>query len=142
LRKHMGKLVLVSQDVEDIIDSPIIKQAVINSSDTKILLDQSKFANRFGDIQKLLGITDKQKPEILSINKGHDPGPVFKDLWISLGPVWSRVLRLETSQEEYWAYTSEEGDKVQLEAAAAEAGSLRGGIEVMAERMRQKLKKL
>ena len=140
LRKHMGKLVLVSQDVEDIIDSPIIKQAVVNSSDTKILLDQSKFANRFGDIQKLLGITDKQKAEILSINKGHEPGPVYKDCWIGLGPVWSRVLRLETSQEEYWAYTSEEGDKVQLEAAAREAGSLQRGIEVMAERMRGKMK--
>jgi conjugation system TraG family ATPase len=140
LRKYMGKLVLVSQDVEDIIDSPIIKQAVINSSDTKILLDQSKFANRFGDIQKLLGITDKQKPEILSINKGHDPGPMYKDCWIGLGPGWSRVFRLETSQEEYWAYTSEEGDKVQLEAAAKEAGSLKKGIEVMAEQMRMKLK--
>jgi conjugation system TraG family ATPase len=133
LRKYMGKLALVSQDVEDIVDSPIIKQAVINSSDIKILLDQSKFQNRFDAIQGLLGITDKQKAEILSINKGHDPGPVYKDCWIGLGPVWSRVYRLETSEEEYWAYTSEEGDKVQLEAAAKEAGGLAKGIEVMAE---------
>lgn len=137
LRKYMGKLALVSQDVEDIINSPIIKQAVINSSDIKILLDQSKFQNRFGQIQALLGISDKQKAEILSINKGHDPGPMYKDCWIGLGPVWSRVFRLETSEEEYWAYTSEEGDKVKLEAAAKEAGSLSKGISVMAERMRR-----
>ncbi len=136
LRKYMGKLALVSQDVEDIVDSPIIKQAVINSSDIKILLDQGKFQNRFDAVQSLLGITDKQKAEILSINKGHDAGPVYKDCWIGLGPVWSRVYRLETSEEEYWAYTSEEGDKVKLEAAAKEAGSLEKGIEVMAEGMR------
>jgi conjugation system TraG family ATPase len=97
LRKYMGKLALVSQDVEDIVDSPIIKQAVINSSDIKILLDQSKFQNRFTEIQSLLGISDKQKAEILSINKGHEPGPIYKDCWIGLGPVWSRVFRLETS---------------------------------------------
>jgi conjugation system TraG family ATPase len=139
LRKYMGKLALVSQDVEDIVDSPIIKQAVINSSDIKILLDQSKFQNRFGEIQKLLGITDKQKAEILSINKGHDPGRVYKDCWIGLGPVWSRVYRLETSEEEYWAYTSEEGDKVQLEAAR-ECGSLEKAIEVMAERKRERFR--
>lgn len=138
LRKYMGKLALVSQDVEDIVDSPIIKQAVVNSSDIKILLDQSKFQNRFSEIQSLLGISDKQKAEILSINKGHEPGPIYKDCWIGLGPVWSRVFRLETSPEEYWAYTSEEGDKVKLEAAAREAGSLAKGIEVMAERTRTK----
>jgi conjugation system TraG family ATPase len=134
LRKHLGKLALVSQEVDDIIDSPIIKQAVINSSDCKILLDQSKFANRFSEIQKLLGLTDKQKAEILSLNKGHDPGRVYKDCWIGLGASWSRVYRLETSPEEYWAYTSDEGDKVKIEAAAKEAGSLEGGVRLSAEK--------
>lgn len=128
LRKYMGKLALVSQEVDDIIDSPIIKQAVINSSDCKVLLDQSKFANRFDEIQKLLGITDKQKAEILSLNKGHDPGRVYKDCWIGLGSGWSRVYRLETSMEEYWAYTSDEGDKVRLEEAARQEGGLEAGI--------------
>jgi conjugation system TraG family ATPase len=137
LRKYLGKLVLVSQDVEDIVDSPIIKQAVINSSDCKILLDQSKLANRFDEIQKLLGITETQKAEIMSINKGHDPGQVYKDCWIALGQNWSRVYRLETSAEEYWAYTSEEKDKVKLEAAAREAGSLEAGIKEMAGAMRK-----
>ena len=137
LRKHMGKLALVSQELEDIIDSPIIKQAVINSSDTKILLDQSKFAGRFGEIQAMLGLSDQQKAEVLSINKGHDVGRPYKDVWIGLGPVWSRVYRLEVSEEEYLAYTSEEADKVKIGEWAMRCGGLRKGIEGMAGQMRK-----
>jgi len=136
LRKHMGKLALVSQELEDIVDSPIIKQAVINSSDCKVLLDQSKFANRFTEIQAMLGLTDKQKTEVLSINKGHDAGRPYKDCWIGLGPSWSRVYRLETSEEEYLAYTSDEGDKVRVEEYAEKEGGLQRGIEALAAEMR------
>jgi len=138
LRKFMGKLALVSQEVEDIISSPIIKQAIINNSDCKILLDQSKFQNRFDEIQSLLGISDKQKAEILSINKGHEPGRVYKDCWIGLGPSHSRVYRLETSLEEYLAYTSDQGEKVRIEEYAEKYGSFQRGIEVLADELRRK----
>jgi conjugation system TraG family ATPase len=136
LRKYMGKLGLVSQELDDVIDSPIIKQAVINSSDCKILLDQSKFANRFEDIRKLLGLTEKQQAEILSINKGHDAGRVYKDCWIGLGATHSRVYRLETSIEEYLAYTSDQGEKVKMEEYARRYGGWERGIEVLAGEMR------
>jgi len=137
LRKYMGKLALISQELEDIIDSPIIKQAVIGSSDCKILLDQSKFANRFSEIQAMLGLTDKQKTEILSINRGHDSGRPYKDCWIGLGAAFSRVYRLETSEEEYLAYTSDEGDKVKIEKYAGMYGDTQKGIEVLAGEMRE-----
>jgi conjugation system TraG family ATPase len=140
LRKFMGKLALVSQEIEDMINSPIIKSAIINNSDCKILLDQSKFQNRFDDIQNLLGLSDKQKAEVLSINKGHDPGRVYKDCWIGLGPTHSRVYRLETSWEEYLAYTSDQGEKVRIEAYAEKYGSFQRGIEVLAAEMRAKTK--
>ncbi len=139
LRKFMGKLALVSQEVEDMISSPIIKQAIINNSDIKILLDQSKFANRFDDIQSLLGLSDKQRQEILSINKGHDPGRVYKDCWIGLGPSRSRVLRLETSLEEYLAYTSDQGEKLRVAQAAQAEGGWQQGIARLADRMRKGL---
>ena len=141
LRKFMGKLALVSQEIEDMINSPIIKSAIINNSDCKILLDQSKFQNRFDDIQSLLGLSDKQKAEVLSINKGHDPGRIYKDCWIGLGPTHSRVYRLETSLEEYLAYTSDQGEKVRIEAYAEKYGSFQRGIEVLAEELRAKTKK-
>ncbi len=136
VRKFQGKLALVSQELEDIKDSPIIKKAVINSSDCKILLDQSKFMNMFDEIQEILGISGKQKPEILSINKAHAPGRVFKDCWIALGPTKSKVYRVENSWEEYLAYTSEQREKVQIEAYAERYGGLGKGIEVLAEELR------
>ena len=142
LRKFMGKLALVSQEIDDIVSSPIIKQAIINNSDCKILLDQSKFQNRFDDIQDLLGISDNQKAEILSINKAHDPGRVYKDLWIGLGPSHSKVYRLETSLEEYLAYTSDQGEKVMIEQYAKEYGSMEKGIEALAEEMRRGARKV
>jgi conjugation system TraG family ATPase len=137
VRKFMGKLMMVSQEIDDIVDSPVVKQAIINNSDCKILLDQSKFQNRFDAIQQLLGITEKQKAEILSINKAHDPGRVYKDCWIALGPQHSKVYRIETSIEEYLAYTSDQGEKVQIEAYAAKYGGMESGIQVLAEEMRK-----
>jgi type IV secretory pathway VirB4 component len=136
LRKFMGKLVLVTQEIEDIISSPIIKSAIINNSDCKVLLDQSKFQNKFEFIQELLGISEKQKAEILSINKAHDPGRIYKDCWISLGPSHSRVYRLETSLEEYLTYTSDQGEKVRIEEYARRYGSFQKGIEAMAADLR------
>ena len=136
LRKFMGKLALVSQEVEDMISSPIVKSAIINNSDCKILLDQSKFLNRFDEMQNLLGLSDKQKPEVLSINRGHDPGRVYKDFWVGLGPTHSRVYRLETSWAEYLTYTSDQGEKVRIEAYAEKYGSFQRGIEVLAGELR------
>jgi hypothetical protein len=103
------------------------------------LLDQSKFANRFDDIKGLLGLSDKQKAEILSINTGHDPGRVYKDCWIGLGASHSRVVRLETSLEEYLAYTSDQGEKLRVAEAAAAEGGWERGISHLANRMRKGL---
>jgi hypothetical protein len=129
LRKFMGKLALVSQEIEDMIESPIVKQAIINNSDTRILLDQSKFQNRFDAIQALLGLTEKQKAEILSINRGHEPGRAYKDLWIGLGPAVSHVYRLEVSPEEYWVYTTEQSEKLRMEEYVRKYGGVKEGVE-------------
>ena len=131
LRKFMGKLALVSQEIEDIVESPIVKQAILNNSDTRILLDQSKFQNRFDDIQSLLGLTTKQKAEILSINRGHDLGRPYKDLWIGLGPIHSHVYRLEVSPEEYWVYTSDQAEKVRLEEYVRKYGGIQAAVNAI-----------
>ncbi len=72
VRKYYGEAIVVTQEVEDIISSPVVKEAIINNSDCKILLDQRKFMNRFDAIQSLLGLTDKEKAQILSINQSND----------------------------------------------------------------------
>ena len=68
VRKYFGEAVVVTQEVDDIISSPIVKEAIINNSDCKILLDQRKYLNKFERIQTLLGLTDKECSQILSIN--------------------------------------------------------------------------
>lgn len=101
VRKFFGEAVVVTQEVEDIISSPVVKQAIINNSDCKILLDQSKYQNKFDQIQELLGLTEKEKAMVLSVNKANDPNLKYKEVFISLGGVLSRVYRTEVSLEEY-----------------------------------------
>lgn len=118
VRKHFGEVVTVSQEVQDIISSPIVKEAIINNSDCKILLDQRKFMNRFDSIQTLLGLTNKEKSQILSINMSNHPGRVYKEVWIGLGGVQSAVYATEVSRQEYLAYTTEETEKLEVQRLA------------------------
>jgi conjugation system TraG family ATPase len=114
VRKFFGEAIVVTQEVEDIISSPVVKQAIINNSDCKILLDQSKYQNKFDQIQELLGLTEKEKAQVLSINKANDPSKKYKEVFISLGGMLSKVYRVEVSPEEYLAYTTEETEKFKL----------------------------
>ncbi|KFF16580.1 TraG family conjugative transposon ATPase [Flavobacterium hydatis] len=137
VRKFFGEAVVVTQEIEDIISSPIIKQAIINNSDCKILLDQSKYQNKFDQIQELLGLTEKEKAMVLSLNKANDPDKKYKEVFISLGGTLSKVYRTEVSLEEYLAYTTEETEKVKVQAYAKRFdGDIRKGIAALAMDMR------
>jgi conjugation system TraG family ATPase len=129
VRKFFGEAIVVTQEIEDIISSPVVKQAIINNSDCKILLDQSKYQNKFDQIQELLGLTEKEKALVLSINKANDPSKKYKEVFISLGGMLSKVYRTEVSPEEYLAYTTEESEKVKLmEYAEKNGGDLEKAI--------------
>lgn len=137
VRKFFGEAIVVTQEVEDIISSPVVKQAIINNSDCKILLDQSKYQNKFDQIQELLGLTDKEKALVLSVNKANDPFKKYKEVFISLGGMLSKVYRTEVSVEEYLAYTTEESEKVKMNAFAAKfGGDIKKGIAAMAQELR------
>jgi conjugation system TraG family ATPase len=136
VRKFYGEAIVVTQEVEDIISSPIVKQAIINNSDCKILLDQSKYQNKFDQIQELLGLTEKEKALVLSINKSNDPSRKYKEVFISLGGVLSKVYATEVSLEEYLAYTTEESEKMKVHAYTRKHGDIRKGIAALANEMR------
>ena len=139
VRKFFGEAVVVTQEVEDIISSPVVRQAIINNSDCKILLDQSKYQNKFDQIQELLGLTEKEKALILSVNRDNDPAKKYKEVFISLGGMLSKVYRTEVSLEEYLTYTTEQTEKVKLmEYAAKFNGNLRKAISAMAADIRSK----
>lgn len=131
VRKFFGEAVVVTQEVEDIISSPVVKETIINNSDCKILLDQSKYQNKFEQIQDLLGLTEKEKALILSVNKANDPTKKYKEVFISLGGMLSKVYRTEVSPEEYLAYTTEETEKVKVVQYAKKYGSIQKGIAAL-----------
>ncbi|MBB1647395.1 TraG family conjugative transposon ATPase [Sphingobacterium sp. UME9] len=101
VRKFFGEAIVVTQEVDDIIQSPIVKESIINNSDCKILLDQRKYMNKFDDIQAMLGLTEKEKSQVLSINMNNDPSRLYKEVWIGLGGTQSAVYATEVSLEEY-----------------------------------------
>ncbi|MET4545633.1 conjugation system TraG family ATPase [Pedobacter africanus] len=137
VRKFFGEAIVVTQEVEDIISSPIVKQAIINNSDCKILLDQSKYQNKFDQIQELLGLTEKEKAQVLSVNKANDSGKKYKEVFISLGGVSSKVYRTEVSPEEYLAYTTEQTEKVKVFEYAEKYGSIQKGIQMLAAELKK-----
>ena len=80
VRKFYGEAVVVTQEVDDIISSPVVKETIINNSDCKILLDQRKYQNKFDQIQNLLGLTDKERSQILSINLANAANRLYKEV--------------------------------------------------------------
>jgi len=133
VRKFFGEAVIVTQEVDDIIHSPIVKESIINNSDCKILLDQRKYMNKFDAIQAMLGLTEKEKSQILSINLSNDSHRKYKEVWIGLGGTHSAVYATEVSREEYFAYTTEESEKHQvMELSEKLDGNLEKAIVQMA----------
>ena len=126
VRKYFGEAVVVTQEVDDIISSPIVKETIINNSDCKILLDQRKYMNRFDQIQELLGLTDKEKSQILSINMANNPNRLYKEVWIGLGGTQSAV------------YATEETEKIQvLNKAKQLGGDTEAAIKMLANERKE-----
>lgn len=140
VRKFNGIAALITQEVEDLISSPIIKETVINLSDTKLLLDMRKFMNKFDKLQQVMGMSDKAKTLQLSVNKANEPGRNYRELLIDQGGQVLKVYRYEPSAEEYLAYSTEESEKIRVQAYAEKYGSMEKGISVLATELRnQKL---
>ena len=132
VRKYFGEAIVVTQEVEDIISSPIVKESIINNSDCKILLDQRKYLNKFDSIQNLLGLTDKERSQVLSINLANHPNRKYKEVWIGLGGTQSAVYATEVSLDEYFTYTTEETEKMELFALSEKLG---GNLELAIKRL-------
>lgn len=141
VRKYFGEAIVVTQEVDDIISSPVVKEAIINNSDCKILLDQRKYMNKFDSIQNLLGLTDKERGQILSINMANNPSRLYKEVWIGLGGTQSAVYATEVSGEEYLCYTTEETEKMEVMSLAEKlGGNIELAIKQLAESKRNKNK--
>jgi conjugation system TraG family ATPase len=131
VRKFFGEAIVVTQDIEDIISSPVVRHTIINNSDCKILLDMNKYQHKFDEVQRLLSLTEKEKALVLSVNRANDASRKYKEVFISLGGVCSKVYRVEVSPEEYLTYTTEETEKMKVTEYAGKWGSMQKGIEML-----------
>ena len=132
VRKHNGEVIVVTQEVGDIIGNEIIKDAIINNADEKILLDQSKFLNRFEEIQSTLALSEKEKALVLSINRDlqkNEQRAKYKEVFISFNSAFSAVYGVEVSPEEYLTFSTTKEEKGVVLQYAKELGSMRKGIE-------------
>ena len=114
VRKFFGEAVVVTQEVDDIISSPVVKETIINNSDCKILL---------------------------SINLANAANRLYKEVWIGLGGTQSAVYATEVSAEEYLCYTTEETEKLELTRLTEKRdGNIELAIRQLAENKRQENK--
>ena len=129
VRKFHGIAGVVTQELNDVIDSPIVKEAIINNSDVKILLDQTKFKDRYDRIASILGLTPIQRQQIFTINalNNHEGRSYFKEVWICRGQ-HSDVFGVEEAPECYWAYTTERTEKEALKLYLAHYGTMQEAI--------------
>ena len=93
---------------------------------------------KFDGIQAMLGLSEKEKAQILSINLANDPSRLYKEVWIGLGGVQSAVYATEVSAAEYLTYTTEEREKMEVFALAEKlGGDLESAIRQLADRRRE-----
>ena len=122
-RKFWASVGVVTQEIQDIIGSPIVKEAIINNSDVVMLLDQSKFRERFDDIKAILGLTDVDCKKIFTINRleNKEGRSFFREIFIRRGSV-SAVYGVEEPHECYMTYTTERAEKEALKLYKRELG--------------------
>lgn len=114
-RKHWAMVGVVTQELQDIISSDIVKEAIINNSDVFMLLDQSKFKDKFDDIKSTLSLTDLDCKKIFTINRldNHEGRSPFKEVFIRRGQ-FGEVYGVEEPPECYMNYTTEKVEKEAL----------------------------
>lgn len=127
-RKYQTSAMVITQELDDIISSDVIKEAILMNSDIKVLLNQSKNANRFGQLSSLMGLGEHQKNLILSMGHGHNPDYFYTDVYIGLNNRYG-VYAVEASRQQALAFESDKVKKAPLLERAAEVGSIREAID-------------
>lgn len=122
-RKFWASVGVVTQEIQDIIGSPIVKEAIINNSDVVMLLDQSKFRERFDEIKAILGLTDVDCKKIFTVNRleNKEGRSFFREVFIRRGST-SGVYGVEEPHECYMIYTTERAEKEALKLYKKELG--------------------
>jgi conjugation system TraG family ATPase len=130
VRKFWGEAIVVTQELGDIIGNVVVKDSIINNSDTICLLDQTKFKDNYNDIAALLSINETERRKIFTINQLDNTGNRgrFKEVYIRRGAV-GEVYGVEVSLQQYLTYTTEKPEKSAVESYTSRFGSYPDGLD-------------
>ncbi|HYQ56298.1 MAG TPA: hypothetical protein VEP89_03045, partial [Draconibacterium sp.] len=130
VRKHNGEAIVVTQELDDIVGNAIVKDSIINNSDTICLLDQTKFKDNYDAVSALLSINQVEKRKIFTINNldNKENRPIFKEFYMRRGAI-GEVYGAEVSFFQYLTYTTEKPEKLAVETYVSNFGSYPNGLE-------------
>lgn len=132
-RKFRTSAIVVTQDINDLTGSDIVKGAIIQNSDVRILLDQRKNANNFQNAVSVLGLSDMATNLVLSVNTNLLPGYKYKEAFISIGENYCNVFAIEVSRRQALCFETDKTLKAPLLELAKKRGSICRAIDEMAE---------
>jgi len=130
VRKFWGEAIVVTQELGDIIGNAVVKDSIINNSDTICLLDQTKFKDNYNEIAALLSINETERRKIFTINQldNAEGRGRFKEVYIRRGSS-GEVYGVEVALEQYLTYTTEKPEKSAVEAYTSKFGSYPAGLD-------------
>lgn len=136
VRKFWGEVIEVTQSLSDVLGNPILKECIISESDTIILLDQSKFKDNYGEIARLLSLSEAEQKKIFTINKldNQEGRGRFKEVYIKRGSV-GEVYGIELSIYQYLVYTTEKPEKNAVETYARHFGDYSKALDAFVSHM-------
>jgi conjugation system TraG family ATPase len=143
VRKFWGEAIVVTQELGDIIGNAVVKDSIINNSDTICLLDQTKFKDNYNDIAALLSINETERRKIFTINQldNTDNRGRFKEVYIRRGAV-GEVYGVEVALQQYLCYTTEKPEKSAVESYTNRFGSYPDGLNAFVQDLKESGKSL
>ncbi|WP_245578749.1 TraG family conjugative transposon ATPase [Algoriphagus vanfongensis] len=134
VRKFWGEAIVVTQELGDIIGNEVVKDSIINNSDTICLLDQTKFKDNYSQIASLLSINENERKKIFTINQldNQDGRGRFKEVYIRRGST-GEVYGVEVSLHQYLTYTTEKPEKSAVEIYTNAFGGYQDGLDAFVE---------
>ena len=138
VRKFWGEAIVVTQELGDIIGNAVVKDSIVNNSDTICLLDQTKFKDNYREIAALLSISEIERRKIFTINQlsNKENRGRFKEVYIRRGST-GEVYGVEVSLHQYLAYTTEKPEKSAVEIYAHHFGSYSKGLDAFVAHLSQ-----
>ena len=130
-RKMSTSAMVITQELDDILTSDVIRETILQNSDIKILMSQEGNRNTFGKISGPLGLSQTDVNLIFSMAGKEKKS---RDVFIKWGGGRSGVYTVEACPEQLWAFESNIQKKRPIMELTAESGSIFGAIRTLTDK--------